>query len=122
MAFLGLQIQAIPFLKGVALGDFVVRADLPRHDVQTARQICDGLAVLYVHELHAMDGGSDTMGTAHLHGPSPCTGASDDIVFPDIFVRRVGSSWGVKASAVGFVLDLFLFRARLQPPRDIEQV
>jgi hypothetical protein len=43
-------------------------------------------------------------------------------VFPDIFVRRVGSSWGVNASAFGFVLDLFLFRARLQPPRDIEQV
>ena len=92
MAFLGLQIQAISFLKGVALGDFVVRADLPRHDVQTLRQVCDGLTLLHVDELHPMHGGADTMGTAHLHGTPPYTGASDHIVFPDILVRRVGAS------------------------------
>ena len=54
VAFLGLQVNPVACLEFMVLGDFVVRPDLPRHDVQILGQACLRVTFLRVHELHAV--------------------------------------------------------------------
>ena len=93
VALLRLHVQLVARLEDMVLRDLVVRANLPRHHVQGARQGFLGVAHLDKHVLHPVNRGPDAVAVVQIDGSPAIVRLADDrmlLLVPLDLLRIVG--------------------------------